>query len=113
MFRRTDAFNRNLNKWDTAKVNTMTAMFSRAMEFNGDISKWDVKRVTNMESMFSRALIFAQDLSKWNVSKVTSYDNFDGGKDDSNLNWDEAHKPSFVFQDPCPEGNDLANPLGC
>ena len=64
------SFNRDISKWDVARVTIMAYMFASASSFNGDISKWDVSRVTNMGAMFWDASSFNCDISAWEVSNV-------------------------------------------
>ncbi len=45
-FYNASAFNQNIGKWNTAKVQDMNSMFYYATTFNQDISKWDVSLVS-------------------------------------------------------------------
>ena len=70
MFAGADAFNQDLDGWDTGNVRSMYFMFDGATSFNGDISDWDTSSVENFVRMFGHATSFNQDIGDWDVSGV-------------------------------------------
>jgi len=71
MFRGATSFNGDISSWDTGSVIDMSRMFYEATSFNGNLSGWDVSNVTNMNFMFFGATSFNGDLSSWDTSNVT------------------------------------------
>ena len=69
-FAGTDAFNVELSRWDTSRVNNMDGTFQAAQAFNEDISTWDVSKVGSLRNAF-RLGKFSLNLSTWDVSRVT------------------------------------------
>src|SRR5574344_2443534 len=64
------AFNGDISRWNTSKVEDMSYMF-QGSRFNGDISKWDLSSVRNMDCMFSYSC-FNNYIGEWDVSSVTT-----------------------------------------
>ncbi|PLW80539.1 hypothetical protein C0585_02095, partial [Candidatus Woesearchaeota archaeon] len=72
MFSYADAFNQDLNQWNTSSVVYMTCMFCETDLFNGNISTWDVSSVESAESMFYNAIAFNSDMIGWNFSSAST-----------------------------------------
>jgi surface protein len=86
MFVNANAFNQNLNSWNTSKVNIMQNLFRNRFN-NGQTAgltgttplTWDTSNVTNMQNMFLNNTAFNQYISSWNTRKVTSMQNMFAG----------------------------------
>ena len=72
LFQRARGIDRAVSRWDTSRVNTMSAMFREAYDFNVPLGNWNTSNVVNMSAMFNRAVAFNQPIGSWNTSKVTT-----------------------------------------
>jgi surface protein len=58
-----NAFNQNLNSWNTSTVTDMGSLFYNCRVYNQPMNTWDVSKVTNFNSMFSAAISFNNGLA--------------------------------------------------
>ena len=63
-------FDGTVGSWDTAKVTDMTMTFESS-EFNQPIGSWDISQVTDMTSTFDSSRGFNQPIGDWDASRVT------------------------------------------
>ncbi|MBR4984461.1 MAG: BspA family leucine-rich repeat surface protein [Proteobacteria bacterium] len=69
-FKDAEAFNDDINNWDTSNVEDMSFAFENAAKFNHPLSRWNTSNVEDMSCMFHKAISFDSDISSWNVEFV-------------------------------------------